>query len=67
MKCCNIFGVSNKVLVISFFISRCFGLDSGTVAPLSSDIPASNEKIIDSKDFKKLDTRFNDQSPEFYK
>lgn len=67
MKWCNIFGVSNSMLVISFFIPRSFGLDSVTVAPLSSDILASNEKIIDNKDFKKLDTRFNDHSPEFYK
>lgn len=67
MKWSNICGVSNNILVISFFISRCFGLDTGIVAPLSSDIPAANEKIVDSKDFKKLDMRFNDPTPEFYK
>lgn len=65
MKWCNIFGVNNNVLVISFLISRCFSLDTRTVAPLTSDIPA--EKIIDNKDFKKFDTRFNDPPPEFYK
>lgn len=67
MKLCNIFGVNNNVLVISLFISRCFGLDTGTVAPLSSDIPASSGKITDSKDFKRFDMRFNDSPPEFYK
>lgn len=67
MKWSNFFGVGNNLLVLSFIISRCFGLDTGTVAPLNSDIPASSEKIIDSKDFKKFDTRFNDPPPEFYK
>lgn len=39
----------------------------GTVAPLTADQPVSAEKIVDHKDLKKLETRFHDPPPEFYK
>lgn len=55
------------ILCIVILCSECYGLDTGTVAPLSSDNPASSEKIIDNKDLKKIETRFNDPPPEYYK
>lgn len=35
-----------------------------TVAPLTADNPVSNEKLLDSKDYKKFDS---DPPPEYYK
>lgn len=55
------------VLWIVSILPEYYALDTGTVAPLNPDNPVSSEKVNDNKDLKKLETRFNDPPPEYYK
>lgn len=67
---CDVVAINRDLFVVLWMltvISQCYGLDTGTVAPLNSDISASSERIIDNKDLKKLETRYNDPPPEYYK
>lgn len=70
----NGYTISINFYVILIFGAICIrtncvnGLDTGTVAPLNADAPANGDKPNDhNKDLKKLETRFNDPPPEFYK
>lgn len=56
----------NLLLILCVSIASINALDTGTVAPLNADIPVSSERIID-KDLKKIETRFHDPPPEYYK
>lgn len=42
-------------------------LDPGTVAPLIIDQPVSSEKFGGDQNHKKIETRFHDPQPEYYK
>lgn len=57
------------ILILCLLIASTKALDStgATVAPLTADQPVSDEKAIDHKDLKKVETRFHDPPPEYYK
>lgn len=55
------------VLCFSFASIKALETNGGTVAPLTADQPVSDETITDHKDLKKLETRFHDPPPEYYK
>lgn len=57
----------NLFLILCVSIVSTSALDTGTVAPLNADSPVLSEKILDNKDLKKLETRFHDPPPEYYK